>query len=138
MSVPISVKYLGDLRSEATHGPSHAKFFTDAPTDNQGKAASFSPTDLLATGLASCIATTMAIAARRHGLELDGAEVKTVKVMTNEGGRRIGSLATEVWLPIPSSHPERVTLERAAHTCPVKKSLHPDVNAPILFHYRET
>lgn len=137
MSVPVSVKYLGDLRCEATHGPSQAKFFTDAPADNQGKAASFSPTDLIGTALATCMATTMAIVARRHGLELDGIEVKIVKEMTSEGGRRVAGLASEVWMPIPSTHPQRETLENAARACPVHKSIHPDIAAPITFHYRE-
>lgn len=137
MSVPVSVKYLGDLRCEATHGPSHATLLTDAPADNQGKGASFSPTDLIATAAATCMATTMAIVAKRQGVDLTGIEIKISKEMTTEGPRRVARLPAEIWMPIPSTHPQRETLENAARACPVHKSIHPDIAAPITFHWKD-
>ncbi len=133
----MSVKYLGDLRCEVIHGPSQAKLNTDAPVDNQGKGASFSPTDLVATAHATCIATTMAIVGNRHGVDLTGVEVKISKEMTKEGPRRIARLPAEIWMPIASTHPHRTTLEQAAHACPVMKSIHPEIDAPITFHWKD-
>ncbi|OAI42842.1 osmotically inducible protein OsmC [Verrucomicrobia bacterium SCGC AG-212-E04] len=136
MSVPVTVKYLGDLHCEAVHGPSHAKLDTDAPVDNQGKGAAFSPTDLVATAAATCMATTMAIVARRHGLDLTGVEVSIEKVMSQDSPRRIVSLASEIWMPIPSTHPHRELLENTARACPVHQSIHPDIQRPITFHWK--
>lgn len=133
MSVHISVDYLGDLRCRTTHGPSQNSFLTDAPVDNMGRGESFSPTDLVATALGTCIATTMSICAQRHGIELQGMRVSVVKEMTSVPLRRIARLTTEVRAPLAASHPQREALERAAHTCPVHQSLHPDVERPITF-----
>lgn len=137
MSVPQSVEYIGDLRCEAIHGPSQAKLNTDAPVDNQGKGASFSPTDLIATAAAACMATTMAIVAQRQGVDLTGIEIKITKEMSTEGPRRIARLPAEVWMPIPSTHPQRETLENAARACPVHQSIHPDIEKPITFHWQD-
>ncbi len=138
MSVHISVDYLGELRCRTKHGPSQVGFLTDAPVDNMGKGESFSPTDLVATALGSCVATTMAIYAQRHGVELRGMRVSVVKEMSSVPLRRIARLTTEVRAPLALSHPQREALERAAHTCPVHRSLHPDVEKPITFVWEGT
>lgn len=137
MSVSISIDYLGDLRCEATHGPSQTKFLTDAPVDNCGKGESFSPTDLVATALGTCMATTMGIFAQRHDIDLRGLRVSVIKEMTKEPPRRIARLTTELHFALPSTHPQRDALERAALTCPVHKSLHPDVELPVKFVWRD-
>ncbi len=136
MSVSISIEYGGELRCEAIHGPSKTSLLTDAPIDNQGKGASFSPTDLVATALGTCMATTMAIVAQRHGVDLRGARVSVVKEMTSEPPRRIAKLTTEIHLPLPATHELRDKLEHAAHTCPVERSLHPDVAVPVTFFWQ--
>jgi uncharacterized OsmC-like protein len=133
MSVHISTTYLGGLRCEATHGPSRGKLLTDAPVDNMGKGESFSPTDLVATALGTCMATTMGIYAQRHEIELRGMSVAVEKEMTKEPPRRIAQLTVEVRVPLAATHPQREALERAALTCPVAKSLHPDVALPVRF-----
>jgi uncharacterized OsmC-like protein len=137
MSVHISVQYLGDLRCEATHGPSQNQFLTDAPVDNQGKGEAFSPTDLVATALGTCMATTMGIFARRHEIDLRGLSVSVEKEMTTDPPRRIARLTTELRLPLPANHPQREALERAALSCPVHRSLHPDVEQPIKFVWQD-
>src|SRR5438132_11174952 len=94
--VKVDVTYTGDLHCDATHGPSHSKISTDAPTDNKGKGAAFSPTDLVATALATCMATTVGIAAQDHGLDLKGMTVKISKEMSKGAPRRIVALPSEV------------------------------------------
>lgn len=134
--IQISIDYLGSLRCEAVHGPSQNKFITDAPVDNHGKGESFSPTDLVATALGTCMATVMGIYAQRHEIDLRGLKVTVVKEMVNEPVRRIGRLTTEITFPLPESHPQRGVLERIALTCPVHQSLHPDVEKPVTFHWQ--
>jgi putative redox protein len=133
--VEINVVYEGQLQSTAIHGPSGATLVTDAPKDNMGKGESFSPTDLVATALATCIVTTMGIVAQRHGLDLAGTKVRAEKHMTTSGLRRIARLPVEVHVPRTFKDDDRQRLENAAHTCPVHKSLHPDVDAPISFRW---
>jgi putative redox protein len=133
--VAISTTYEGDLRTRATHGPSGTQLITDAPADNMGKGESFSPTDLVATALGTCIATTMGIFAKRHDIELKGMRVDVKKEMTSQPTRRIGRLTTEVYIPLPADHPHRGALENAAKTCPVHKSLGADVELPMTFHW---
>lgn len=125
--VRIDMHYSGDLRTVCRHGPSGAELATDAPRDNEGRGESFSPTDLVATALASCMLTVMGIAARRRGWSLQGARATVEKHMATDPVRRIGRL--EVWITLPAglSAEARKVLERAAMTCPVHKSLHPDV-----------
>jgi putative redox protein len=134
--VKLTTTYEGGLRCRATHGPSGTTLVTDAPVDNHGKGESFSPTDLVATALGACMMTIMGIVAERHGLDLTGMTVETVKEMTASPPRRIASLRTTLTVPLPADHPQRAALEQAAHTCPVHKSLHPDVAAPIEFVWR--
>ena len=124
--VEMKLVYDGGLHTRAEHGPSAAQLETDAPLDNRGKGESFSPTDLLATSLASCMLTTMAIAAEREGWRIDGARARVRKHMDLDPRRRVGRL--EIDLEMPSGVPPeaRETLEGSARGCPVAASLHPD------------
>ena len=131
--VMLTSTYAGGLRCQAVHGPSGATLFTDAPVDNHGKGESCAPTDLVATALGACMMTIMGIVAERHGLNLTGMKAETVKEMTKEPPRRIASLRTRLTIPLSADHPQRAMLEQAAHTCPVHKSLHPDIDAAIEF-----
>jgi putative redox protein len=133
--VTIEIKYEGGLHCSAVHGPSQTVLTTDAPSDNQGRGESFSPTDLVATALATCILTTMAISARHHGHELAGCTATVTKEMVTAPERRIGRLATTIRMTEPLDEGMRTRLERAAHACPVHHSLHPDIDAPIEFHW---
>ena len=133
--VEIRMQYEGGLRCRAVHGPSGAELVTDAPTDNHGKGASFSPTDLVATALGTCVLTTMGIVAERHGWVLDGSSARVVKVMVSEPTRRIGRLELVVTLPVALDERARTTLERTAHTCPVHRSLGEGVELPMRFEY---
>ena len=129
--VTITGEYEGSLHCHAIHGPSKATLSTDAPKDNQGKGEAFSPTDLVATGYATCIATTMAIVARKHGVELDGLRYEVTKEMTATAPRRIARLTATIWLPaIARKGPEGV-LDHAANHCPVHLSLAPEVEKRV-------
>jgi putative redox protein len=130
--VKVSVLYNGNLNCELTHTSSGSKIQTDAPLDNQGKGETFSPTDLVGAALASCILTTMAIVAERDGVSLQGATAEVVKEMSTQP-RRIASLHTQIRLPNALPKEIRDKLERAAHHCPVHKSLHPEIKAEITF-----
>jgi putative redox protein len=135
MSVKITCEYLGDLRVRAVHGPSGTTLVTDAPTDNQGKGESFSPTDLLGTALATCIATIMAIQARTLGVELKGMTIAVEKHMSTQPPRRIARLAVEIAMPAGISPEHQARLKSAAAACPVHKSLHPDVAVDIAWRW---
>ena len=128
------VIYQGDLRTVATHIRSGSVIETDAPPDNQGKGERFSPTDLVATALASCMLTIMGIAARNLQIDIDGVECEVEKIMT-VNPRRIGEIKVNVIFPKTAALTDkhRVTLERAALTCPVFESLHPDCKKSVLF-----
>lgn len=131
--VTIHMEYEGNLHCKAVHGPSVTELNTDAPKDNQGLGESFSPTDLVATGLGTCILTTMGILARTLEIDITGATATVEKEMTMGSPRRIASLATKVRVPQVLSPEDQQKFARAAHTCPVHRSLHPDVHAPIEF-----
>jgi putative redox protein len=133
--VNISVEYTGDLHCDAVHGPSHAKISTDAPTDNKGKGESFSPTDLVATALGTCISTTMGLKADQLGVDLSGMTVSVQKEMSKDGPRRIVGLPSEVHIPLPASSEHREALEQAGLNCPVHKSLPPEINRPTKFFW---
>jgi uncharacterized OsmC-like protein len=139
VAVIIDVSYLGDLHCEATHEPSGGRLVTDAPVDNGGKGDTFSPTDLTATGLGTCLMTIMGLVAKRHGWDLTGTRVRVVKEMTSVPLRRIGALTATITVPPGriSSPAERTLLERSAETCPVRQSLHPDVKVTMVFEYGE-
>jgi putative redox protein len=132
--VKIHASYEGDLCCTATHGPSGARLSTDAPKDNEGLGRYFSPTDLVATALATCILTTLGIVARRHGIDLKGATADVEKHM-NANPRRIGRLPVTVQVKGTFSVDQKKLLENAAHTCPVHKSLHPDIDAAITMQW---
>ena len=133
--VLVEGRYLGDLRCEASHGPSGGNLLTDAPADNMGRGEAFSPTDLVGTALGTCIVTTMAIVAKRRNIEFSGARFRVEKHMVTEPTRRIERLPVTVTLPARLTADERIILERAAHMCPVSRSLHPEVDATISFVY---
>lgn len=133
--VEISIRYSGGLRCEAQHGPSGTVLMTDAPVDNEGKGESFSPTDLAATSLGTCMLTIMGIAARRQGIDLGETTVKVVKEMTAQPPRRMAKLTVVFTIPLPASHEKRTLLESAAKSCPVHLSLHPDVEQVMRFDW---
>ena len=133
--VEINIVYEGTLHCSAVHAPSGTVLTTDAPKDNMGMGESFSPTDLVATALGTCIVTTMGIVAQRHGIDIKGTKVRVEKHMNTVGPRRIGRLPVEIRVPQVISTEDRQRLENAAAACPVHKSLHPDVDAPITFKW---
>jgi putative redox protein len=135
VAVQIDVDYRGDLHCEARHAPSGASFTTDAPVDNGGRGEAFSPTDLVAAGIGSCVLTVMGIVARRRELSLEGARVTVSKEMTADPVRRIGRLTVEVTLPAGLGAEDRALLERTAKACPVAQSLHPDLSVTMRFAY---
>ncbi len=132
--VQIQTTYLGDLHCEAVHMPSSNTLVTDAPKDNRGRGESFSPTDLIATSLGTCVATILGIQARDLDLDLKGLRVTVEKHMA-ANPRRISRLETNVWMPMAPDDGTRQRLERAARGCPVHHSIHPDIEAPIVFHW---
>jgi putative redox protein len=125
--VRITLRYPGELHTEAVHEPSSARLETDAPRDNHGKGESFSPTDLLATSLGACMMTVMGILARKEGLDIDGLLATVDKYMTVSPPRRVARLVVEVTLPIDQGArldaSQRAALEAAGETCPVRLSL---------------
>lgn len=131
--VTITSIYQGELHCESTHGPSGAKLATDAPVDNQGKGEAFSPTDLVGTALLTCILTTMGIVARGMGVNMDGATGKVEKTMSDKPPRKIAALPVTITMPAGIAEEHRAKLENAGHHCPVKRSIHPDIDAPIIF-----
>ena len=133
--VSIDVTYEGDLHTTSRHGPSGRELGTDAPKDNEGRGESFSPTDLLATALGSCMLTVMGITARRHGWPLDGARAHVEKHMATDPVRRVGRLVVRFAMPPALPEASRPVLERAALSCPVHRSLHPDVEIDVAFDY---
>ncbi|MGA1278112.1 MAG: OsmC family protein [Candidatus Kapaibacteriota bacterium] len=127
LMVSISLVYEGELRCKAVHDPSGNMLITDAPIDNKGKGASFSPTDLLATSLGACMLTIMGIAAEARKLDISGTKVQVHKHMINEPVRRIGKLDVTIILPhYEYSESELKALHLAAQNCPVMMSIHPD------------
>ena len=132
--VRIAIQYQGSLSFEATHEPSGGTLTTDAPVDNHGLGRTFSPTDLLATALGTCVGTLIGIYAERHGLDLSGMTLDVEKHMQLEP-RRIGRLPVNVHIPIDLEERHRQGLARVAEHCPVKQSLHQDIEIPIVFHF---
>ena len=129
--------YLGELRTSATHLRSGNTLITDAPLDNKGKGAAFSPTDLLATSLGSCMMTIIGIAAQTHGFDVDGTVFRITKKMV-ENPRRIGEVIVEFDFPQRIySEKEKAIIQKAAKTCPVALSLHPDLKQTIVMNFIE-
>ncbi len=129
-----TVIYLGNLRTEATHLQSGSTLITDAPTDNNGKGEAFSPTDLMATSLANCMLTVMGIKAQTEGMTLiDGTVAEVTKIMYAEP-RRVGEIHVKLIFPKNNfSDKEKKIFENTAYTCPVAKSLHPDLKQMLEF-----
>jgi putative redox protein len=128
--------YRGDLRTEALHVASGQKIITDAPLDNQGKGEAFSPTDLLSASLGSCMITLMGIAARTHNINIEGTSMKITKIMASNP-RRVAEIVIEISMPGKDySEKARTILEKAALTCPVALSLHPDLKQTVHFSYK--
>jgi uncharacterized OsmC-like protein len=127
--------YLGELRTEATHSKSGVKIVTDAPPDNQGKGESFSPSDLLATALGSCMLTIMGIAGRTHSIEITGTKIQVQKVMASNP-RRVSEVHITFDMPERTyTEKEKAILENAAKTCPVALSIHPEIKQVLTFNY---
>ncbi len=130
--------YQGGLNCQLTHAPSGKVIETDAPVDNQGRGQAFSPTDLTAASLASCMVTTMAIVARNKlGFDLPGVRWEVTKEMSTDAPRRIVRLSTQIWLPFAKSKDPQGLLERAALNCPVHHSLSPTIDKPLTLHWQE-
>lgn len=128
----MKVLYLGDLHTECTH-ESGVKIETDAPKDNMGRGEAFSPTDLFALSLGSCMITLMGIASKKLGIELKGTTVEVEKEMAAAGQRRIGKVIVRIRSSILPNPPAREKLEKAALDCPVRLSLHPDIKVEVDF-----
>ncbi len=133
--VSINVTYEGELHTVARHGPSGCELTTDAPTDNEGRGESFSPTDLVATAIGTCMLTVMGIVARRHSWPLEGARADVKKKMATSPVRRIGALQIRIDMPEALDSNARIALEKAGLSCPVHKSLHEDVLVDVEFVY---
>ncbi len=129
--VEITAVYQGELRCQATHGPSAARLCTDAPVDNHGRGEAFSPTDLVATALGCCMLTILGIVGERHGLDVAGATVRVEKHMATDTPRRIGRLPVTITIPDEPDAAVRQLVERAILTCPVYESLHPAIEVPM-------
>jgi len=133
----VKTKYLGDLRTEATHVASGTTIVTDAPVDNQGKGEFFSPTDLVATALGSCIMTIMGIAARQYTINLEGVSFTITKIMA-ENPRRIGEIAIVFDFTMRDyTDKQKKVLEYCVKTCPVAQTLHPSVNQNVNLVFRD-
>lgn len=134
MAVTITGDYTGTLKMQLTHGPSGTGITTAAPKDNQGDGSSYSPTDLVAAALGSCIVTTMAIVANREGIPFAGASFSIEKHMRSDP-RRIDALPIRIQMPQALSDDQRARLEEIGRGCPVARSLHPEVRQEIEFGY---
>lgn len=134
MGVQITGADIGGLGVRARHELSGTEMTTAAPLDNQGDGSSFSPTDLVATALGTCVVTVMAIAAEKHSIPFEGARFRVEKHMAAEP-RRIAALPMVIIMPAGLSARERELLERAGSHCPVHRSIHPEIDTPLRFEY---
>ncbi len=135
--VEIQLSYEGDLHCSAVHMPSGNTLVTDAPLDNSGRGQAFSPTDLLATALGSCIATVIGIVAKRKEIAVEGMTVTVRKFMSDDQPRRIKRLELDLAIPLPASHTDRKLLESAARSCPVHHSIHPEIEVVMNWAWLE-
>ncbi|MSP84471.1 MAG: OsmC family peroxiredoxin [Flavobacteriaceae bacterium] len=129
------ITYLGELRTSAIHIQSESEILTDAPTDNHGKGEAFSPTDLLATALGSCMISIMAIKSKDLNVDLLDSTVEVTKIMQAEP-RRIGAIEIVLNMTIAPDEKTKIILERAAMNCPVLLSLHPEIDKRIIFNWK--
>ena len=131
----IETIYTGELRTQATHLASQNTIITDAPLDNNGKGEAFSPTDLLAASLGSCMLTIMGIAANTHGFSIDGTKISITKIMA-ANPRRVGEIIVDFTFPKNNyNNKEKMLIEKAAASCPVALSLHPDLKQTVQFNW---
>lgn len=133
MAVSFTTTYLGDLRTRVVHGPSGTVIETDAPVDNHGKGERFSPSDLVASSLGSCMLTIMGIVAKRDGIRIEGTTAAVEKHMTAELPRRIAKIVVNFTMAAGIDPAQHAKLEKAAHTCPVALSLHPEIQQVVSF-----
>jgi putative redox protein len=131
-----SIEYVGDLRTICIHLQSGTQILTDAPTDNHGKGEAFSPTDLVATALGSCMVSIMAIKSKDLDVDLKDSTVSITKIMQAEP-RKIAKIIVELNMSIATSDKNKTILERSAMTCPVLLSLHPDIEKEVTFNWKE-
>ena len=131
------IVYTGDLRTELTHLQSGTVIENDAPTDNQGKGEKFSPTDMLATSLGSCMITTMAIRAADMNLNFNGISINITKIMSSDAPRRVSGIAAELNFTkdFVATDEQKEQLIRIARSCPVEKSLHPNIKLDVTFNW---
>lgn len=130
------ITYLGDLRTSSIHLPSGIEILSDAPVDNNGKGEAFSPTDLVANALGSCMMTIMAIKSKDLNVDLTDSTVEITKVMNAEP-RRIGKIIVYLKMAVSATEKDKIILERAAMTCPVFLSLNPEIQKEISFSWKE-
>jgi len=132
-----TVVYKGALRTELTHLQSGTVIENDAPTDNQGKGERFSPTDMLATSYGSCMITTMAIRAADMQLNFDGTKIEITKIMSSDAPRRVIGIKSDLFFTksFEATPEQKEQLVRIARSCPVEKSLHPDIKLDVCFHW---
>lgn len=130
-----SIEYVGDLRTICIHLQSGTQILTDAPTDNHGKGEAFSPTDLVATALGSCMVSIMAIKSKDLDVDLKDSTVSITKIMQTEP-RKIAKILVELSMSIATSEKNKKILEKSAMTCPVLLSLHPDIEKIVVFNWK--
>jgi putative redox protein len=135
--VKVTIDYEGQLRCTLQHGPSGNTVQTDAPVDNKGKGESFSPTDLCASALGSCIATIVGMQMEALGVDLKGMRIEVTKEMSQDLPRRIASLRSEIWIPVELTDDQQFKVELAAKNCPVHHSLNPSIEKPMIFHWKD-
>ncbi|MGX7668669.1 OsmC family protein [Flavobacterium pedocola] len=129
------ITYVGDLRTVCIHLQSGTEILTDAPTDNHGKGEAFSPTDLVATALGSCMVSIMAIKSKDLDVDLKDSTVSITKIMQAEP-RKIAKIEVVLDMAIATSDKNKAILERSAMTCPVLLSLHPDIEKAVVFNWK--
>lgn len=132
----IKVNYLGDLRTEAEHLKSKERIITDAPPDNNGKGEAFSPSDLVCSSLASCMITIMGMVAQRENIDIKGLSAEVTKVMV-ANPRKISEIKIDFLMPgnVSLSEKQKEVLKKAAHTCPVALSIHPEIKQIVSFNF---
>lgn len=130
-----NITYVGDLRTVCIHLQSGTQILTDAPTDNHGKGEAFSPTDLVATALGSCMVSIMGIKSKDLDVDLKDSTVSITKIMQAEP-RKIAKIEVVLNMSIETSEKNKTILERAAMTCPVLLSLHPDIEKDVVFNWK--
>ena len=134
MNNQIEITYEGNLRTKAIHLDSGSEILTDAPIDNQGKGEKFSPTDLVVTALGSCMLTIMGITANVQNIDISGTRVKVRKTMSKDP-RKIAKIDIEIIFGTIISQKHKIVLERAAHHCPVSKTLQGNIEENVKFIY---